>query len=84
MEQLIRGVPGFVAYPPELSYPAESRTTEPAIVVRQQGSSRLLYFPGDVERTWADLTRARAELDYSPATGFEEGLRRQWLAAGSD
>jgi len=34
--------------------------------------------PGDVERTWADLTRARAELGYEPATSFEEGVRRQW------
>lgn len=34
--------------------------------------------PGDVERTWADLTRARAELGYSPSTPFEEGVRRQW------
>jgi len=34
--------------------------------------------PGDVERTWADLTRAEAELDFSPQTPFEEGVRRQW------
>jgi UDP-glucuronate 4-epimerase len=34
--------------------------------------------PGDVERTFADLTRARAELGYEPATPFEEGVRRQW------
>jgi UDP-glucuronate 4-epimerase len=39
---------------------------------------------GDVERTWADLTRSRAELGYSPAIAFEEGLRRQWeLMRGS-
>jgi UDP-glucuronate 4-epimerase len=38
--------------------------------------------PGDVERTWADLTRSRAELGYSPSTPFEEGLRRQWEAGG--
>jgi hypothetical protein len=44
-------VPGFVAYPPELSYPSEPRTNEPAVVARQRGKSRLLYFPGDVERT---------------------------------
>lgn len=34
--------------------------------------------PGDVERTWADLTRSRAELGYAPSLSFEEGLRRQW------
>jgi hypothetical protein len=44
-------VPGFVAYPPELSYPLQERTSEPAIVVRQKGKSRLVYFPGDIERT---------------------------------
>jgi hypothetical protein len=44
-------VPGFVAYPPELSYPTRSHTDEPAVVVRVRGASRLVYFPGDVERT---------------------------------
>jgi hypothetical protein len=44
-------VPGFVAYPPELSYPVQERTDEPAAVMRQKGASRLLYFPGDIERT---------------------------------
>jgi Hypothetical glycosyl hydrolase 6/Beta-galactosidase trimerisation domain len=44
-------VPGFVAYPPELSYPVEPRTNEPAAVVREKGRSRLVWFPGDVERT---------------------------------
>ena len=34
--------------------------------------------PGDVERTWADLTRSRAERGYAPGTSLEEGLRRQW------
>lgn len=34
--------------------------------------------PGDVERTWADLTRSGAELGYRPTTSVEEGLRRQW------
>jgi UDP-glucuronate 4-epimerase len=39
---------------------------------------RLPPQPGDVERTWADLTRARAELGYAPSTAFEDGVRRQW------
>lgn len=34
--------------------------------------------PGDVERTYADLSRSRAELDFSPRVSFEEGLARQW------
>ncbi len=44
-------VPGSVAYPPELSYPNPSRTDEPAVVIRQKGQSKLIYFPGDIERT---------------------------------
>ena len=32
--------------------------------------------PGDVERTSADLTRARKDLGYSPKVPLEEGLRR--------
>jgi UDP-glucuronate 4-epimerase len=34
--------------------------------------------PGDVERTFADLTRVRAELGYTPTTTFAEGVARQW------
>jgi UDP-glucuronate 4-epimerase len=32
--------------------------------------------PGDVPRTFADVSRARAELGYDPRVGLEEGLRR--------
>lgn len=34
--------------------------------------------PGDVQRTWADLTRVEAALGYHPQTPLAEGLRRQW------
>lgn len=34
--------------------------------------------PGDVERTWADLTRSKAELGYEPRTTIEEGMAKQW------
>jgi UDP-glucuronate 4-epimerase len=34
--------------------------------------------PGDVDRTWADLTRSAAELSFQPRTSFEDGVRRQW------
>lgn len=33
---------------------------------------------GDVERTYADVTRSRAELGYSPRVSLEEGIARQW------
>lgn len=50
-----------------------SRVTgiEPRIDRREQQ-------PGDVDRTFADLTRSGAELGYAPSTSFEEGVRRQW------
>jgi UDP-glucuronate 4-epimerase len=38
---------------------------------------------GDVVRTYADLSRSRAELGYEPRTPFDEGVRRQvkWYRA---
>jgi hypothetical protein len=55
-------VPGYVAYPPELSYPRMPHTNEPAVVIRKQGKSRLVYIPGNIEATmWlsghTDLSR---------------------------
>lgn len=39
--------------------------------------------PGDVQVTYADLSRSRAELGYEPKVNFEEGIRRQceWFKA---
>ncbi len=34
--------------------------------------------PGDVDRTWADVTRSREELGYQPHTPIAEGLVQQW------
>ena len=45
-------VPGFVRYPPELAYPPVSQTSEPAVVLREEGASRLAWLAGDVERTY--------------------------------
>jgi hypothetical protein len=58
-------VPGYTAYPPELSYPPVPHTNEPAVVLRESGVSRLAYFPGDIEPTmWlsgqTDLSRLLA------------------------
>ena len=44
--------------------------------------------PGDVTRTYADVSKARALLHYAPRTGFQEGVRRfvEWFggqASGS-
>jgi UDP-glucuronate 4-epimerase len=42
--------------------------------------------PGDVRRTYADLTRSRQELGFEPRVSLEGGLARQWQAfiAGRD
>ncbi len=50
-----------------------SRVVGREAVVDRKGSQ-----PGDVELTFADLSRSKAELGYEPSTGFEEGVRRQW------
>jgi Hypothetical glycosyl hydrolase 6/Beta-galactosidase trimerisation domain len=49
---LLTVVPGFVRYPPELAYPPNSHTQEPAVVLRESGASRTAWFAGDVERTY--------------------------------
>ena len=78
-------VPGYVAYPPELSYPPVSQTNEPAIVIRERGKSRLVYFPGDIEATmWlsghTDLSRLLQNAirwvsgDSAPVTAEGKGL----------
>jgi hypothetical protein len=51
-DPILTVVPGFVQYPPELAYPPVSHTDEPAVVLRETGSSRIAYFPGDIERTY--------------------------------
>lgn len=48
------------------------------VVGRAPVVERKAMQPGDVERTWADVSRARAELGYEPCVGVEEGLGRQW------
>jgi len=47
-------------------------------------SARIVYRPpqhGDVQDTWADTSRARAELGFRPEVSLEEGLRAEveWL-----
>lgn len=37
--------------------------------------------PGDVVRTWADLTHSAAELGFCPSVEFDDGLSRQWAWA---
>ena len=32
--------------------------------------------PGDVERTYADITKAKTLLEYNPKTTFKEGIEK--------
>jgi UDP-glucuronate 4-epimerase len=48
------------------------------VVGREPRIVRAPAQPGDVERTYADLTRAAAELGFRPRTGFAEGVARHW------
>jgi UDP-glucuronate 4-epimerase len=67
----------------------ESQTTTLSHLVELIGESlgiearlnRLPLQPGDVRRTFADITRARELLDYKPTTPVEEGIPRfvEWL-----
>ncbi len=34
--------------------------------------------PGDVNRTWADLSRSRSELGYGATTSIRDGIAKQW------
>ena len=38
--------------------------------------NRLPEQPGDVRQTYADVSRARSEIGYSPSTPFREGIAR--------
>jgi hypothetical protein len=45
-------VPYYPAFPPEMVFPRTPRTQEPAALFRQKGAARVVYFPGDIERTF--------------------------------
>jgi hypothetical protein len=48
---VLSSIPAYTAYPPELSYSSASGPDGPAVVLAEKGPSRLVYFPGDIERT---------------------------------
>lgn len=51
------------------------------VVGKQPKLEHLPPQPGDVERTFADLTRSTAELNYQPKTTLLQGITKQWQAA---
>lgn len=55
-------IPPYPAYPPEMVYPRTPHTDEPAVVISERGASRMIYFPGDIGRSFwrssnTDLSR---------------------------
>jgi hypothetical protein len=42
----------YPAFPPEMVYTKTPHMDEPAVVLRERGSSRLAWFPGDVDRSF--------------------------------
>jgi UDP-glucuronate 4-epimerase len=53
------------------------------VVGKSPRINRMPMQPGDVERTWADLSRSSAELNYQPRTQLDVGLKAQWDAMKS-
>ncbi|MFH1496220.1 MAG: SDR family NAD(P)-dependent oxidoreductase [Verrucomicrobiota bacterium] len=73
--------PGFRVYNLGGDHPVTLRELVEAVERTVGRTADINWLPpqtGDVDRTWADLTLARAELDYSPKTPLTDGLRRQW------
>jgi hypothetical protein len=62
LPQILTVVPPYPAFPPEMVYPSTPRTDEPAIVMTEDGLSRRIWLPGDVDRSFwrsgnGDLSR---------------------------
>jgi hypothetical protein len=55
-------VPSYPAFPPEMVFPRQPRTSEAAAVFSESGHGRVAYFAGDIDRTFwrstnGDLSR---------------------------
>jgi len=60
--QILSVVRPYAAFPPEMVYTLTPKTDEPAIVLNEEGASRRVWFPGDVDRSFwrsgnGDLSR---------------------------
>lgn len=81
-ERVQQAEPGFFRiYNLGGSHPVSLRTMIDSVgevIGRTPRIKPLPMQPGDVERTWADLTRSSDELGYQPRTEFRAGLEQQW------
>jgi UDP-glucuronate 4-epimerase len=98
VDDIVQGIEGAIAYTAahpgcfEIVNLGESRTVSLARLVEVLGEAlgvqprlrRLPPQPGDVQRTCADVTKARELLGYDPRTTVEEGVARfvEWFRAG--
>lgn len=62
LPQILTVVPPYPAFPPEMAYTRVPKTDEPAIVMTEEGMSRRIWLPGDVDRSFwrsgnGDLSR---------------------------
>ncbi len=53
-------------------------STVEAVVGRDAVIDQQPMQAGDVDRTWADLTRSKSELGYGATTSIREGIEKQW------
>ena len=95
IEDILQGLKGAVGWVHEndgafeIVNLGESRTVELREMIRVLGEEmgldpavrQLPMQPGDVERTFADISKARTLLGYDPQWGFREGVREfvRWL-----
>ena len=75
------GLPGYRIYNIGGNHPVS--LSEMIDIIGQVTGQRLTIDrkpmqPGDVERTYADLTRSHTELGYSPKTTLAQGIAKQW------
>ena len=98
VDDIVQGIEGAIAYAAgrdasfEVFNLGESDTVPLARLVELLGQAmgvtptleRLPAQPGDVERTYADISRARAMLGYTPRVPIEEGIPRfvEWFRSG--
>ena len=45
-------IPPYPAFPPEMVYPKMTHTDQPAVVLAEKGGARLVYLPGDIDRSF--------------------------------
>jgi len=69
--QAMTVVPPYPAFPAEMVYTRTPKTDEPAIVIAEEGTSRRIWLPGDVERSfWRSGDGDLSRLFSKPSAGW--------------